>query len=114
MTESKIQSDFHIWLWNNYPETHGAAYHIPNGGSRGKVEAFKFKSMGVVAGVPDYHIAIPRGEYASLYIEFKSPGMTARIGQLKVHETLIGFKNMVVVCDTLEDAKKMFLQYYAL
>lgn len=46
-------------------------YHIPNGGKRGKIEAARFKAMGVKAGVPDLHLAVPRGGYHGLYIEMK-------------------------------------------
>ena len=46
-------------------------YHIPNGGKRGKVEAARFKAMGVKAGVPDLFLPVPCGQYHGLYIEMK-------------------------------------------
>lgn len=46
-------------------------YHTPNGGKRGKVEAARFKRMGVKAGVPDLFLPVPCGEYHGLYIEMK-------------------------------------------
>lgn len=46
-------------------------YHVPNGGSRNRVEAAKLKRMGVKAGVPDLVLPIPMGGYAGLYIEMK-------------------------------------------
>ena len=46
-------------------------YHIPNGGKRGKVEAARFKAMGVKAGVPDLCLPVARGGYHGLYIEMK-------------------------------------------
>lgn len=46
-------------------------YHIPNGGKRGKVEAARFKAMGVKAGVPDLCLPVPIGGYHGLYIEMK-------------------------------------------
>lgn len=36
-------------------------YHIPNGGSRGKAEAGRFKASGVKAGVPDIFLPVARG-----------------------------------------------------
>ena len=39
-------------------------FHIPNGGKRGKLEAIRFKKMGVLAGVPDLFLPAPRkGHY---------------------------------------------------
>lgn len=46
-------------------------YHIPNGGKRGKIEAARFKAMGVKAGVPDLCLPVARGGYHGLYIEMK-------------------------------------------
>lgn len=46
-------------------------YHIPNGGKRGKIEAARFKAMGVKAGVPDLCLPVPMGRYHGLYIEMK-------------------------------------------
>lgn len=46
-------------------------YHIPNGGSRNKIEAARLKAQGVKKGVPDVCLPVPRGVYAGLYIEMK-------------------------------------------
>ena len=53
-----------------YPEL-GLLFHIPNGGSRSKAEAGRFKAEGVKAGVPDLFLPVPRGEYHGLFIELK-------------------------------------------
>ena len=55
---------------NKYPEL-ALLYHIPNGGSRNKIEAANLKRQGVKAGVPDICLPVPRGEYHGLYIELK-------------------------------------------
>ena len=46
-------------------------FHIPNGGSRGKAEAGRFRAMGVKAGVPDLFLPVPRGGYHGLFVEMK-------------------------------------------
>ena len=46
-------------------------YHIPNGGSRSKAEAGRFKAEGVKSGVPDICLPAARGGYHGLYIELK-------------------------------------------
>jgi hypothetical protein len=47
-------------------------FHIPNGGWRAPREATILKAMGVEPGVPDIFVAVPKGQYAGLWIEFKS------------------------------------------
>lgn len=46
-------------------------YHIPNGGSRNRLEAANLKRQGVKAGVPDLCLPVARGKYHGLYIEMK-------------------------------------------
>lgn len=49
------------------------AFHCPNGGKRGAREGARFKRMGVRAGVWDVIVPVPRGIYAGLAIELKTP-----------------------------------------
>ena len=58
------------WNMNRYPELKWL-HHCPNGGSRNRNEAVKFKQMGVRAGVSDLCLPYPRGIYCGLYIEMK-------------------------------------------
>ena len=53
-----------------YPELE-MLYHVPNGGSRNKIEAANLKKQGVRAGVPDLCLPVPKGKYHGLYIEMK-------------------------------------------
>ena len=46
-------------------------FAIPNGGSRHKLEAVKFKREGVKAGVPDIFIPYARKCWSGLFIEMK-------------------------------------------
>lgn len=48
-------------------------FHIPNGGNRRKLEAVRFKRMGVKAGVSDLFLPLPLHGYAGLWIELKAP-----------------------------------------
>ena len=45
--------------------------HIPNGGSRHKLEAMKLKRLGVRPGVPDLFLPVPRHGLSGLWIEMK-------------------------------------------
>lgn len=49
-------------------------YHIPNGGTRGELEAKLLKAEGVKKGLPDLHLPISRGVYRGLRIELKASG----------------------------------------
>ena len=60
-------------------------YHIPNGGSRHRIEAIHLKQQGVKAGVPDLHLPVARGGYHSLYIEMKVKGNRPTPKQIHWH-----------------------------
>lgn len=53
-----------------YPEL-DLLYHIPNGGSRNRLEAANLKRQGVKPGVPDLCLPVARGTFHGLYIEMK-------------------------------------------
>lgn len=72
-TESAEQQLLFRWLnfqSGKFPELN-LAFHIPNGGSRNKLEAANLKRQGVKSGVPDICLPVPRGRYHGLYIELK-------------------------------------------
>lgn len=58
------------WHTGKYPELKWL-HHIPNGGSRNRLEAKKLKDMGVKPGVADLFLPCPRGCYHGMYIEMK-------------------------------------------
>ena len=58
------------WNMKCYPELKWL-FHVPNGGSRNRMEAVKFKQMGVKAGVSDLCLPYPKGIYHGLFIEMK-------------------------------------------
>lgn len=59
------------YMGGKYPDIE-MMYHIPNGGSRNKIEAANLKRQGVKAGVPDLCLPVARGKYHGLYIEMKA------------------------------------------
>lgn len=72
--ESEEQARLFQWAiyeCGKYPELK-LLYHIPNGGSRNKLEAANLKRQGVKAGVPDLCLPVARGKYHGLYIEMKA------------------------------------------
>lgn len=117
LSEDRIQSEYHKWLWMTYPKTRGLCYHIPNGGLRTPVEAARLQSMGVLSGVPDYHHAIPAHGFASLYIEFKDESRRGKAPtehekkQERRQMTLRQAGNQAHVCYTLPEAQNILLAY---
>lgn len=92
LTESQEQQLLFEWAAlsaGKWPEL-ALMYHIPNGGSRSKSEAGRFRAEGVKAGVPDICLPVARGGYHGLYIELKrvkggrvSPAQQGWIAALK-------------------------------
>ena len=84
--EEKLQSECYKWAINTYPCLRfGCLFHVPNGGTRNRIEAIGFKAMGVVAGVPDL-ILINKG--LVIGIEMKTQDDKSKLSdkQIKVHE----------------------------
>jgi hypothetical protein len=115
-SEEKIQADYNCWVVGYYPKLRDYSFHIPNGGSRSGREGNKLKAMGVRRGLPDYWHVVPLNGFTGLLVEFKEPGANMNTehvkNQLRVQEQLrlVGYK--VAVCDNLNDAKAVFLDYF--
>ncbi len=71
-TESQEQKSLFKW-WRVYSRhaPHLVMYHIPNGGRRDAITGARLKAEGVVAGVPDIFLAVPRQGFHGLYVELK-------------------------------------------
>lgn len=59
------------WVKNSLPGIE-LLFHIPNGGSRNKIEAANLKRQGVRAGVSDLLLPVARGGFHGLFIEMKA------------------------------------------
>ena len=73
MTEDSEQIALFEWArlaQGTHPEL-ALLLHIPNGGSRHKLEAVKLKRLGVRPGVPDLFLPVPRHGLSGLWIEMK-------------------------------------------
>jgi hypothetical protein len=70
--ESTIQIQYMRWFHYQYPQYKKLCFHVPNGGSRHKLEAINLKKQGVKKGVADVIILVPIAPYHGLTIELKS------------------------------------------
>ena len=115
--EGIIQSRCIQIAWNEYPETRGLYYAIPNENSRVDSNAITGairKSYGIVAGVADTYLAMARGGYFGLYIEFKSEVGRQRKEQLEFQQRVEqqGYKYAVV--RSVEEWRKEWDEYLAM
>jgi len=116
-TESAEQQALFRWAaWQRgaYPEL-DLLYHVPNGGSRKKAEAGRFKAEGVKAGVPDVCLPVARGGFHGLYVELKRLEKSKTSDDQKdwiVRLTEQGY--YAVICKGWENASKAILEYLKL
>jgi hypothetical protein len=81
--EDQLTAACFRWHWDNYPDQRRLLLHVPNGGTRSKIEASKLKSMGVTPGVADF-IYLATGK--AIFIELKFESGTQRSSQKKWQE----------------------------
>ncbi len=80
--EDQLQTALFLKCHNLLPQTRKLLFHVPNGGYRNKIEGAKFKSMGVIAGVPDLLLIWGGSVYG---IELKFEKGTTSPAQKELH-----------------------------
>ena len=114
LTESQEQQLLFEWAAlsaGRWPEL-ALMYHIPNGGSRSKSEAGRFRAEGVKAGVPDICLPVARGGYYGLYIELKRvKGGRVSPAQQGWISALISQGYYACVCKGWDDAAGVIKKY---
>ena len=98
------------YMMGKYPELK-LMYHVPNGGSRNKIEAANLKMQGVKAGVPDVVLPVARGKYHALYIEMKAGKNKPSEKQKEWIADLTQENNLAVVCYGWEAASRVIEDY---
>lgn len=101
------------WNANHYPELRWL-FHVPNGGSRNKQEAVKFKQMGVKAGVSDLCLPYPKGIYYGLFIEMKYGNNRQQDTQKEFLADMAAAGHFVATCYSAEEAIKVIEEYLEL
>lgn len=88
--------------------------HIPNGGSRHKIEARNLKLQGTKAGVSDYFLACPSNGYCGLWIELKCRNKKkSKVSDLQMQwlEKMCAQNYDVFVAYGWEEAAKKIINY---
>jgi hypothetical protein len=70
--ESILQQNCIIAFRYQYPLLANRLWAVPNGGWRNIATAVRLKKEGVISGVPDLVLSIPRQGYGALFIEMKA------------------------------------------
>jgi hypothetical protein len=87
-------------------------YHVPNGGSRNRLEAAHLKQQGVRAGVPDLCLPVARCGCHGLYIEMKRQrGGRVTPEQTEWMDALRAEGYAVAVCQGWEMASGVIAEY---
>ena len=108
--EQEALFDWARFMCGKYPEL-DLLYHIPNGGSRNRLEAANLKRQGVKAGVPDLCLPVARGRYHGLYIEMKYGKNKTSDEQDKWLDSLTKQGYAATVCYGWEKARELIVKY---
>lgn len=113
ISESDIQQACMKWFRLQYPQlaSDGVLFHIPNEGIRLGGIGRRMKREGIVRGVADLCLAVPRKGYAALYIEMKKPGSYQSPEQKAWQKSVERYGNKYVVCKSLEQFIQIITDY---
>lgn len=112
--EGRIQAECFAWFWNEFPQYRKLLFHVPNENDRADsnpIQGAIRKSLGVVPGVSDLILLVPRGSHGALLIEMKDEKGTQKPAQ-KEWQTLVeaqGYK--YCLCRSLAQFKNVISDY---
>lgn len=112
--ESRLQRNCIKWFRLQYAQLSPLLFAVPNGGQRGKITAKILIGEGVVPGVSDLILLVPRGPYASLCIEMKTPAGRQSDRQKAWQKAAEKAGNKYVICRSLDDFMNEVNTYLAL
>lgn len=103
--ESDIQQSCIRWFQHRYRQLweDGMLFHIANEGIRLRGMGVRFKREGVVKGVADLCLSIPRHGFGALYIEMKRPSTYQSPEQKRWQRNTERHGNKYVVCRSVEE-----------
>jgi len=99
------------WFRMQYPKFKLHLWAIPNGGSRHIVTAVNLKAEGVLAGVSDLFLMIPKGEYHGMFIEMKAKAGKVSDSQKEFMAAASSMNYLAVVCYGFDEAKTAITKY---
>lgn len=109
--ESQLQRACVKWFRLQYPQFSNLLIAVPNGGYRNVREAARLKGEGVVPGVADMLLLIPRGPYGSLGIEMKAGKGKQSDNQKQWMDSFESIGNLYAVCRSLDEFMEVVKAY---
>ncbi len=96
--EHRLQCACVNWFRLQYPDHASALFAVPNGGRRDRVSGAKLKAEGVLPGVSDLILLLPRGRHHGLLIEMKTERGKQSQAQRDWQRDMVhrGYKYMVI------------------
>lgn len=101
--EASLQSACVRWFNLQFPKYRGLLFHVPNGGSRNALEARNLKAQGVVPGVADLLLLLPRKGFGCLCIEMKTKTGKQSEHQREWEEQAARNGNLYTVCRSIDE-----------
>jgi hypothetical protein len=111
MSEHTEQVALIQWYRMQYPKYAKYLWAIPNGGSRHIVAAVKLKAEGVMPGVSDLFLMIPKDGWHGLFIEMKVKGGKLSDSQKEFIGNATLMEYQAVVCFGFDEAKDAITNY---
>jgi hypothetical protein len=99
------------WFRMQYKQYKYHLWAIPNGGSRHIVTAVNLKAEGVLAGVSDLFLMIPKGKYHGMFIEMKAKTGSVSEKQKEFMAAASSMNYIAVVCYGFDEAKTAITNY---
>ena len=109
--EVAIHMQVAAFLRRAWPE-HLPVYHCPNGEQRDARTAGKLKGMGVLAGVPDFTLHLPKGQVA--YIEIKAASGQLSEAQIEFRAKVMALGCGYETCRSVDDVAAVVERWLAL
>ena len=111
ISEHQEQVMLITWFRMQYPKFKLHLRAIPKGGSRHIVTAVNLKAEGVLAGVSDLFLMIPKGEYHGMFIEMKAKAGKVSDSQKEFMAAASSMNYKTVVCYGFDEAKEAITKY---
>lgn len=117
--EAKLQAECFKWIWNEKPETRYLFFSTFNENTQSKYESLQQqkvsgalrKARGLIAGVSDSIMLLPRGRYHFLCIEYKTKTGVQNEHQIMWQAEVERVGGCYNVIRSLEDFKDVINRY---
>ncbi len=102
MTEDQLSAQIFQYTWNTYHQLRRCFFHVMNEGKKTMYQANRDKSLGVVAGIPDYVLIYDSKVYG---FELKTETGILSKSQKEVHAAWKNQNVPVYIVRSLEEFK---------